>query len=416
MKILVISQYFWPENFRINDLTEGLIERGHQVTVLTGIPNYPAGKFFAGYGLFKNRHQSYKGARVVRVPLIPRGDSSGVMLALNYLSFAFFSCLLAPFICREQYDVIFVFQLSPVTVGLPGLVMKFFKKAPVFLWIQDLWPESLSATGAISNPKIINGVRRLVRFIYRGCDRILTTSKAFFPSVVANGGESSKLCYFPQSVEGLYMPVVLEDHAPESEIIPDGFRIIFAGNIGVAQSFETIIEAAELLKHIPDIKIVVIGDGRMYKWVESEVEKRGLSETVHLIGRYPLESMPRFFSLADGLLVTLKKDPIFSLTIPGKLQSYLACGKPIVAALDGEGARVIVESKAGLVCPSESPEGLSAAIIELYQMTDEERSIMGRFGSDYYNTHFNREKLINQLETWMEESVAEFQKKKSKDA
>ena len=409
MKVLIVSQYFWPENFRINDLTEGLVERGHQVTILTGIPNYPEGKFFEGYGFFRNRCQSYKGAQVYRVPLVPRGKGGSIRLALNYLSFAFFSCMLAPFLCREKYDVIFVFEPSPITVGLPALVMKAIKRTPVLFWVQDLWPESLSATGAISSPRIVNGVRRLVRFVYHGCDRILVTSKAYFPSVIANGGESSVLRYFPQSVEMLYKPLILDENAPEHEVLPDGFRIMFAGNIGVAQSFDTIIDAAERLQHIPDIKFVIVGDGRVRKWVEDEIGKRGLEGTVYLVGRYPLESMPRFFSLADALLVTLKKDPIFSLTIPGKLQSYLACGKPIIAALDGEGARIIAESKAGVVCASEDAKGLADAVMELYQMTKDQRDIMGKAGLTYYNTHFDREMLISQLEGWMKECVDESQ-------
>lgn len=407
LNILVISQYFWPENFRINDLTEGLIERGHHVTVLTGMPNYPEGKIFSGYGLFRNRSQIYKGVRICRVPLVPRGKGGGVRLALNYLSFALFSCVMAPFLCREKYDVIFVFEPSPITVGLPALVMKSLKKAPVLLWVQDLWPESLSAAGAINNPQIIKGIHRFVRFIYRGCDRILVTSKAYFPSVIANGGKSSALRYFPQSVESLYKPVILSDNTPEHEMLPNGFRVMFAGNIGAAQSFSTILDTAEMLKQISDIKFIIVGDGRLWQWVEDEVNTRNLKKTVHLIGRHPLEMMPRFFSLADALLVTLKKDPVFSLTIPGKVQSYLACGKPVIAALDGEGSRIISEAKAGVVCAAEDAKGLAGAVLEMYEMTKDQRDAMGEAGLIYHNSHFDREKLISQLEGWMKECVDE---------
>ena len=416
MRILVISQYFWPENFRINDLTKGLLERGHQVTVLTGIPNYPDGKFFEGYGFSLNRSENYMGAQVFRVPLVPRGSGGSLRLILNYFSFAFFSCLLAPYLCRGKYDVIFVFEPSPITVGLPARVMRVLRRAPVLFWVQDLWPESLSATGAINNRRVLKGVRQLVKFVYRGCDRILVTSRAYFPSVIAHGAKSSLIRYFPQSVEELYKPLTLDENAPELKILPEGFRVIFAGNIGVAQSFETIISAAEKLKNVSDIKFIIIGDGRKRQWVEDEIGKRGLEKTVHLVGRYPLESMPRFFSLADALLVTLKKDPIFSLTIPGKLQSYFACGKTVIAALDGEGARIITEAGAGIVCASEDAEGLATAVMKMYQATKAQREAMGKAGLDYYNAHFNRERLISQLEVWMKECINEHKQRGIKNA
>ncbi len=403
MKILVVTQYFWPENFRINDLVKGLLERGHQVSVLTGIPNYPDGKYFKGYGLFSKLRQDYFGAKVIRVPLIARGKGGGVRLALNFLSFAVCSSVLAPFLCRGKADMVFVFEPSPITVGLPALVLKKIKSIPVMFWVQDLWPESLSATGAVNSDKIISMVTSLVKFIYSGCDRILVTSKAYFGKIQSLGVEDDKLRFFPQSAEELYHPVAVASDAPEQKLMPVGFRVMFAGNIGTAQDFPTILGAAEILKDHRDIHWLIVGDGRMRSWVDREIKSRGLSATVHLLGRHPMESMPSFFSLADVMLVTLKREPIFALTIPAKVQSYMACGKPIIAALDGEGGRLIEESESGISCNAEDPGALAKAVLRMYGMSKSQLEELGKQGREYYLVNFERNILMDRLEMWMHE-------------
>lgn len=403
MKILIVSQYFWPETFRINDLAEGLIERGHEVTVLTGIPNYPDGEFFKGYGFFKQLRQNYKGIKILRVPLIPRGNGSGKRLALNYLSFAFLAGIFAPFLCGLKYDLIFVYQLSPVTVAIPAIVLKKLKQIPIFFWIQDLWPESLSATGAVSSARILNGVRKLVNFIYRHCDRILIQSPAFAPLIESQGISPHRITYFPNSVEKLYVPIPMKSSSDGIAELPSGFRIMFAGNIGAAQDFPTILAAADILRDYHDIHWVIIGEGRARSWVEAEINKTGLRDNVHLLGRFPMESMPYFFSRADAMLVTLKNEPIFSITIPSKIQSYLACGRPIVAALDGEGGRVVVDSGSGFTSPPEDAEALAESVLAMYRMPKEEREAMGIRGRKYCEENFEREMLIDRLENWMRE-------------
>ena len=247
MRILIVSQYFWPENFRINDLAVGLVERGHEVTVLTGIPNYPAGNFFPGYGWFRKTRENYKGVRILRVPLLPRGSGSGLRLALNYLSFALSACLLAPFLCRGKFDLIFVCQLSPVTVGLPALLLKKLKKVPILFWILDLWPESLAATGAVRSPRVLAQVEKLVSFIYRGCDKIVVASQGFLPSIFAKGVSVARTDYFPNWYEPEYRTEPAFTGKILSSVLPAGFRVMFAGNIGVAQDFGTILSAAEKL-------------------------------------------------------------------------------------------------------------------------------------------------------------------------
>lgn len=406
MKILIVTQYFWPENFRINDLVLGLQERGNQITVLTGIPNYPAGRLFPGYRYFNKMRDNFNGIDLIRVPLIPRGTGSGIRLALNFLSFAACASTLGPLLCKGRFDVILVYEPSPISICLPGIILKKCKAAPLMFWMQDLWPESLSATGAIRSKVILKMVEMVVRLIYMGCDRILAQSKAFYDSIIQLGGKAERIYYYPNSAESLYQPVTVEMDAPERVLLPDGFRVTFAGNIGAAQDFETILATAEELKSYHDIHLVIIGDGRMFQWVQKQVRMRGLKDTVHLLGRHPVATMPRYFALSDALLVTLRKEAIFALTIPSKVQSYLACAKPIVAALDGEGAKIIDEAGAGVTCPAENPTALADAILKLYRMSEENREEMGQQGRSYFKKNFEREMLLDRLEGWMREIVA----------
>jgi colanic acid biosynthesis glycosyl transferase WcaI len=248
-------------------------------------------------------------------------------------------------------------------------------------------------------------VGKLVRFIYRRCDRVLVQSEGFIVPVLAMGAAPGSVLYFPNNAEALYKPVTLSDDAPERAGMPSGFRVMFAGNIGEAQDFGTILSAAEKVKNYPDIHWLILGDGRMSAWVRTQITRRGLGATVHLLGKHPVESMPRYFSLADALLVTLKNEPVFSLTIPGKVQSYLACGKPIIAALDGEGARIVRESGAGLTATAENPDALAKAVLEMYGMSVSARQVMGERGLDYFRRHFERDMLLSRLDGWLKDLI-----------
>jgi glycosyltransferase involved in cell wall biosynthesis len=403
VQILIVTQYFWPEEFRINDLALGLLARGHKVTVLTGKPNYPAGRFFAGYGFFGQSREDYHGVKVLRVPLIPRGGGDSVRLVLNYFSFAASASLLAPILCREDYDAILVYEPSPITVGLPARVLRAITGAPVLFWVQDLWPESLAATGAVRAPWILKLAAKLTQCIYRGCDRILVQSRAFIEPTLRMGVERERIAYFPNSAEALYRPLDLPADAPERAAMPAGFRVLFAGNIGAAQDFPTILAAAELLKSNAHIHWIVLGEGRMRDWVRTEIVRRGLTGSVHLLGRHPVESMPRWFAAADAMLVTLKRERIFAYTIPAKVQSYMACARPIVAGLDGEGAQVVTEAEAGYVVPAQSPRELADAVRMLAALPAAQRASMGAAGRRYFEQHFERNRLLEQLEGWMVE-------------
>jgi glycosyltransferase involved in cell wall biosynthesis len=402
LRILVLSQYFWPEDFRINDLALALKERGHHVEVLTGIPNYPEGRSYPGYTPFRPRQEEYHGIPVRRVPLLPRGRAGGVRLALNYASFALTASLLAPLVARRRYDVILVYEVSPITVGIPALVLKRLTGAALLFWVLDLWPEVLQGTGAVSSESVLGAVRRLARRIYRGSDRILVSSEGFLRPVSELADGDARVRYFPQSAEPFYRPLAREETEGVPPL-PAGFRVMVAGNIGASQDFPTLLTAAELLRDQGDVHWIVVGDGRMREWVEREVRERGLGSTVHLLGRHPAERMPHFFAHADVLLASLKRAPVYAYTLPAKVPSYLASARPLIAAMDGEGARVVNDARAGLSCPAEDPRALADAVLALRALSAQERAAMGARGRDYFLEHFERERLTTRLEGWMRE-------------
>jgi glycosyltransferase involved in cell wall biosynthesis len=404
MRLLVVSQYFWPENFRINDLVADLVARGHEVTVLTGIPNYPEGLTFPDFKRAPARFAEYAGASIVRVPILPRGKGS-LRLAFNYLSFVLSGLSLGSWRLRNRpFDAIFVFEVSPITVALPALLLSRTKHAPVLMWVLDLWPDTLSAVGVFQSRWILDLVGYLVRFIYRRCDRILVQSRAFAANVEQFGGHPARIRYFPGWAESLFLgPLGDLEVAPELLPYRDTFNVLFAGNIGDAQDFPAILDAVEALDDLPQVRWLIVGDGRAAEFVRSQIQERGLGSRAILLGRQPIERMPSFFKGADALLVSLKKHPIFSMTIPGKVQSFLATGLPLLGMLDGEGARIILESGAGLVAGPGQGRELADGVRTLASMPRSERQAMGERGRNYCHQEFDRKQLIGSLETWMGE-------------
>ncbi len=396
MRILIVSQYFWPESFRINDLALGLQERGLEVLILTGQPNYPNGNFYKGYSFLSPKIERWNGIKIFRVPLVPRGKGGGIRLAMNYLSFAFFASVESLFL-KEKIDKIFVFEPSPITVGIPAVLIKKLTKAPIYFWVQDLWPESVSAAGQISNSLVLNLLNSLTKWVYKYSDKILIQSKGFRNYIEKQGVRKNKIFYFPNSTEALYKTV--QKRQKYLNLMPNsGFTVMFAGNIGEAQDFNNVIKAAKLINgKVDNINFVVLGDGRKKEFVELEINRLGLAEKFHLIGAFPTAEMPYFFACADALLVTLKKDEIFSMTIPSKLQSYLACSKPIIAALDGEGAKVVSEADCGFVSEPGNSEELAANIMRLAKLSIEKRMSMGRNARMYFEDNFERELLLDRL-------------------
>lgn len=400
MKILVVTQYFWPENFRINDLVLGLVQRGYKVEVLTGKPNYPHGAFFKGYSFFSQRTEIWNGIKIHRSKLIPRGKSGGFRLMINYFSFAFFSSIKTLFM-KEKFDRILVYEPSPITVGLPAIAYKFRRKTPIYFWVQDLWPQSVTAAGGVNNKTILRSLEKLTQWIYQKCDKLLIQSEAFRPILIDQNIEDKKIIYYPNSVEDFFN--IQEPDPTLLAKLPDGFKIMFAGNIGESQDFETIMEAANIVsKTNKEIKWLILGDGRKKAFVKEKIIAYGLTEQVFLLGSHPVTAMPNYFACADCLLVSLKKDYIYSLTIPSKMQSYLACGKPILASLDGEGGRIINEAKAGLVSEAENPDELAKKVLEISNCDSNELFNLGRNSRIYFENNFERELLITRLTEIME--------------
>jgi glycosyltransferase involved in cell wall biosynthesis len=304
-------------------------------------------------------------------------------------------------------DAVLAYEPSPITVGIPALVMGRLARAPVLLWIQDLWPETLEAVGVGPGSLAARAAAHVSDFIHRRCDLLLAQSRVYAPKLTARGIDAQRIEYFPNWAEG----DAGEGFASARQADPmagiDGFRIVFAGNIGSAQAFESTLDAATRLRDTKTIKWVLIGAGNMRDWVEAEVARRGLAETVILLGWKAPETMPAYFAHADALLVTLRPDPIFSLTVPSKVQTYLACGKPILGALNGEGAAILEQSGAALVTGAGNAEGLADNALRLSRMGCEARSRMGRAGRAYYAGNFERAGLLTRLESYLERAIHE---------
>lgn len=395
MRILVVSQYFLPESFHINSVVANLVEKGIQVDVLTGKPNYPNGIFFSGYKAWGLQSEQLLGATVFRLPHVARGKRSSLLLVINYLSFIFSGFFLGPWLLRgRNYDAIFVYGVSPILQAIPALLLGLLKKSPVIIWVQDLWPDSLEATAYVRNRYLLGIVEILVRYIYRSADLLLVQSKGFIAPVEALAS-GTPVAYFPNSVASIFCDVPTVP-LPNIPALSEGFSVMFAGNVGDGQAVEIIVEASSILREHSEIRFVVLGQGSRWDWMSEQVEKRGLTN-LHLPGWYPIETMPGLMQKASVLLVSLANKPIFSATIPNKVQAYMAAGRPILACLNGEGARLVVESGAGLTVPAEDAKGLAAAVLRLYDMPSDQRVAMGTNGRRYFKEHFDHSSLVDVL-------------------
>ena len=399
MKILLVTQYFYPENFKGNDIAFEMQKKGHEVTVLTGIPNYPKGKFFKGYGYFKRRRETVNGVKVIRTFLIPRGNSTAIPLMVNYFSWFIFASFYAVYLAlSKKFDKIIVQQLSPVMMGLPAVVVKKIQKIPVYFWVLDLWPESLESAGGIKNKKILGFFESMVKFLYRNSDKILISSKGFKQSILKKGNFEDKIIYFPNWAEKS-----INESKQNVEInlpkFPSGFNILFAGNVGVAQDLVNAIKAMEIvLKQNKKINFLILGDGRDRKRLEKLVLEKNIEKNIHFFGKYPIETMSYFFSKADCMFVSLKNEPIFSLSLPAKVQAYMSVGKPIISMMNGEGYNIINEADCGFAVHAEDYKDLADKILEIEKLPVLERQRLGENGKSFYQENFVLENCISNLE------------------
>jgi len=401
IRLCIFTNHFYPEDFKVNDVAFELSKRGYDVTLVTAIPDYPQGKFYDGYSWFRRRKEIVNGVLVHCLPIIPRGKGGKIRLVFNYVSYLISALFFTVFfLYRQKYDAVFVHLTSPFFIGFPAVLLKRRQKIPLVFWTLDLWPESLSAAGGINNRYILNSQVKLVRFVYDNCDKILIGSQGFKKSICEKGDYADKLVYFPNWAEDI---TPSEDAQAYRQMEPfasfgeGDFVILFAGNIGEAQNLDNILDIALTLKENRAIKFVFLGDGRRREQLVRKVEKYALSQTVFFPGRFPLDSMPVFMQRADVLFVSLKDMPIFSLTVPSKLQFYMAQGKPVLAMLNGDGAELINEAECGVAVPANDGYALRLAIERLYNMPKNELACMGTNGKRYYDKYFPKEKRIEQL-------------------
>ncbi|WP_285420647.1 glycosyltransferase family 4 protein [Pseudomonas sp. efr-133-TYG-5] len=399
LRILVVTQYFWPENMRINDLVRDFSDRGHEVTVLTGWPNYPEGAVFPEYKSDPEGFKSYFGARVVRVPLIARGKSS-IRLVLNYLSFFLSASAFGSVKLRdEKFDSVFVYAVSPIMAAIPAILIGRLKRAPVYIWVLDLWPETLRAVGVLRSPTLLALVGKVVSWIYNRADYLLLQSNGFSSNVIkycTKNIDAERLVYFPSWAEDEFSGA----SAKTSVLLKRddfNFTVVFAGNLGDAQDLPAVLEAVESLKGRAAIRWVIVGDGRMSSWLAEQVEARDLRNVV-LLGRHPVSAMPEIFACADALLVSLKTNDVFEKTVPGKVQAYLASSKPVLGMINGEAAKIIEESGCGYACASGDAQGLADITLKMAMTDTAQREEMGRLGRSYYLSHFSKKTLLKRLE------------------
>jgi glycosyltransferase involved in cell wall biosynthesis len=392
MNILIVSQYFWPEEFRINDLAIDLIERGHTVSVITGNPNYPKGKYFKGYGL-KYSKEIYNGIRIFRVPIFARGNTS-FNLIVNYLSFIFFGSVFT-FFHKEKYDKVFAVNYSPITAVIPAIVYCKKHKLKLAIWVQDLWPESVIAASNIKSKKIQKWLTILVKFIYKNSDTIFVSNKGFEKSLLEKEVTKNKIFYMPNWAEDIFLKNKKLTYNRKKYDIPEGFVIMFAGNLGEGQDFQSIMKAVELTKENEEIKWVFVGDGRKYNWLKQEVIEKKLETTVTLTGRLPTNRMPELFRQANIMLVSLNNAPIFSLTVPGKVQSYMASSKPILTMLNGEANNLVTQANCGFIAESGDYLQLSENIKKCANLLPKELEEIGENGLRYYQDNFSKKIIID---------------------
>jgi glycosyltransferase involved in cell wall biosynthesis len=402
MKILLVCQYFYPEQFRVNDICFALVKNGYEVTVLTGLPNYPSGTIDKKYRWFKKRKEMINGATVIRSSLIGRGKSTKRRLVLNYLSFVIAASIKALYM-KKNFDLILVYQLSPVTMAIPGILLKKITKKPLIIYCHDLWPESLVARGILDDSRVYHFVLKISQWIYKSADEIFTSSKMFeqyFKEVI---GIEKEVKYLPVYAESLF------ENIESQERQSDETNLVFAGNISEMQSIETIIFAANILKNESNILFHIVGDGSSKSKCEALSKELGLKNVI-FHGKYPVTEMPRFYSMADAFLVTLKANKVISYTLPNKVQSYMAAGKPIIGAIDGETNLVIKEADCGLCVNAEDSEGL-ARVIKQFVCDKDKHQYYGENAKKYYDNNFSKKIYIMKINALLQEAIEQRRRK-----
>ena len=398
-RILIFTNHYYPENFKINEISAFLAENGNEVHVVTGTPNYPAGKVYDGYGLFsKSFEKVNENLSIRRLPLIPRGSGSNLRIVINYISY-FISCLIYTLglsVFYKKYDVVFVHHTSPIFITISPIIYKFFKKSRLILWDLDMWPDTLEALGIITSKKALAFLEKIMKVIYSKYDHILLGSNSFKHKATQRVNPSI-ISYFPNWAED-----TLTSHQQEQNNnfnFPSGFNIAYTGNIGEAQDFDSIAKAIEITKDF-NVNWIIVGDGRKREWLEKELSKLNLNGRVIFLGNHSLDQIPEIFEKADALFLALKNEKIFNSTVPAKLQAYMTSGKPILGMLSGEGNSLILEANCGLVAESGDFSSFANNILTLCNSDKRFLDELGLNGKAYYDLNFSldmRKKQISDL-------------------
>lgn len=401
-KILVFSQHFWPEEFRVNDLCLALTERGYQVDVVCGIPNYPTGKVPKGWGLFRRRREAWNGISIRRVLEIPRGSNKLWRVLLNFVSWPFFCLFHLPFL-KHDYDLVLMYQLSPVIMAFPALAYRFFTRIPVVIYTLDYWPFSVFAVMDIKSGWMRRFITRLSRWHYRQADAMMAVFEGARDLLIEEVGLSpDKVLYLPQVCEALHTRRV-RDEALHARF--DGFfNIVFTGAVNPAQRFDIVVEAAKACHDAgyTDIHWVIVGDGMSRPAVEAQVAALGLTGVFHFEGMLPVEELPRYYDIADAFIVSLTRSALGDFGIPAKVQSYLAAARPILGALDGAGAEVIREADCGFVGPADDAAALAENVQKMANLPQTERERLGQNAYAYHLAHFERDSQMDRMVGFLE--------------
>ncbi len=402
-RLLVVSQHFWPENFRINDIVEGFVAEDIEVDVLCGLPNYPSGEWASGYRYFGPRRQTYKGAQLFRSGEIRRKGNTSVRIFLNYVSFPFFALFNLPRLAGRKYDAVFCYETSPVMMMFPAIVYAKLHRIPLITYVLDLWPDNLYSVLPLKNKALRRIAQGVSNWHYRRSNKLIAMSDALALRLQeVTAGKNIAITVIPQYCEDFYA-IPQQDDTVKKHF--DGFfSILFAGNISPAQDLENLVDAMEIaLTAEPDanIRCVIVGDGMSRTALEEYIKQKNLQRAFAFCGSHPPEDMPKWTTAADVLFAALSKSANLGLTIPAKITSYFAAGKPMLVAADGEAARAAEESGAALVSPASNAEKLADNILRLYHMSTQQRQQMGSNGFTTYQAHYSRDKLLTQLQNFI---------------
>jgi glycosyltransferase involved in cell wall biosynthesis len=405
MKILLLSQWYPPEPMKLlSDMAESLVAIGHEVTVLTGFPNWPSGKIYPGYRQRLVQRETVNGVHIIRIPLYPDHSGNRLKRAANFLSFALSATTLGPFVA-PHVDVMHVIH-PPITVGIPAWVISRLRGFPFTMEVNDMWPENLRATGMVSNERLLSAIGSFARWVYSKAALVRVVSPGFRLNLLDKGVPDEKIRVISNWVDTeYYKPVASSQEILNRFGMQGRFNILYAGTIGLAQGLEVVLDVADhLLAPLPGAQFVLAGDGVEYDRLRTEAATRKL-KNVRFLGRLPGDLMPALYACADVLMLHLRADPLFAITVPHKVFTYLAAGKPILVGGEGDAVSLVIGARAGIAVHPDDPEALASAVVRLHAMSPEERQAMGSNGRQVACQRYGRAQLVREISGMIQDAA-----------